>query len=205
MPVKKIQRTLLEFITPVEKASRVNTETHTRNQRTLLDYLTPLCEDNGVHPFAQFDVAYGAGGDEWTQCQCGQHIKEQWTLFNKYNGNLAEPIGCVCIERWFYGNNIHEHLKEKQKQKKIDEGKLFVCLVADCTCTTKNKDWKVCRSHTKRVKAVASQKQTVGKFKGKTWGELYEKNRGYCEWIGKHKCMTLSKNKYVKAWLDTKI
>jgi len=206
MPVEKIQRTLLDFITPAEKARYVKTDAPTRNQRTLLDYLTPLCEDNGIHPFRQFDVLHGRGGDdEWSHCQCGQHIKEEWTLKNVYNGNIAEPIGCVCIQRWFDGNDIHEHLKEMQKQKKIKEGKLFVCPVADCTCTTKNKDWPVCRSHTKRVIVVPSQKQTVGKFKGKEWGELYEKNRGYCEWIAKHPCMTLSKNKYVKAWLDMKI
>ena len=164
----------------------------TSYQRILYSNLKPLCEDNGVSVWKQWDVYSGALEIEQNgKCLCSHWIREAYVIVNVFNGNTAHPIGNVCIQRWFNGNNIQENLKKLMRGEKLKREGKYACVVDTCKCSSADKSWPVCSRHVRQVGYVFSKLLRCGKYKGMTWLQMWEQNRWYCvgnvdkEWMKK--------------------
>jgi len=191
-----------------KQCSKISAEAETRNQRRLHDNLEPLCENNGVPVFQQwrlFSKKFRWGD---TNCLCSKNIHKLFTLQNVFNMNLATPIGCDCVQRWFSGNNIQEDIKEAKKMDRMQKAGRYPCCVEGCdgySCNVSMAHFGCSKCFDCVCDVEMQHPKRPSSYHKKTWGELWKSNRSYCEWIYKHKCMTIASNTYVKAWLYAKI
>ena len=182
----------------------ISTDVHTRNQQILHDNLKPLCENNGIPVFQQWRLEskkYVCGD---THCLCSKSIHKLYTIHNVFNGNVANPIGGDCIERWFRCNNIEADIKAAKKMDKMQRQGRYPCCVDGCTGYSYDVKMPFfgCKKCYKDVLRVMHQNpHRYSKYRDIEWGQLWKTNRGYCKWIYEHPCMDREANKYVKAWL----
>ena len=183
-------------------------------QKVLRDYLEGLCVDNGVDVFQQWDVFARVERctKEITYCRCSHWCRDVWCLVNVFNGQLASPIGSVCIQRWFGGNGIQESMKRELKEvrrKKKREAKQRQqqqkCLWPGCGKLSSTS--AVCCS------ACAPAMERVGKWvcffpkhKGTPWCEVVKKDEQYVKWVLGEKGLLCKDNAFkVRLYLTCQV
>jgi len=194
------------WLREAEEVCPINDDTMGKYQRTLYKHLEALCEDNGVSVWKQWDVS---GKSEKIQddghCLCGHWIHDAYDIVNVFNGNVATPIGSVCIQRWFNGNNIQENLKKLVRGEKLKKEGKYACVVEGCKCSSKDKQWPVCSRHLRQVNYVFSKYLRCGKYKGMSWLEMWSKNNWYCVGNVDKEWMQKDYLRYVRAWIKAMI
>lgn len=187
----------------------VNKKVNTKYQEILHKYLEGLCEDNDVPVFQQWEMYdtrkfgdYGHPDDERKFCRCSHWIRDEFTIVNVFNGKIAHPIGSVCIQRWFSGNDILEQLAVLKKDKKMSKESRYPCVVVGCNrysdCTAK---WRVCSMCESAVQKAKASKLRYGKFKGLTWEEVWTQKSWWCRWAIERDFMKERWHKYTSAYL----
>lgn len=157
-------------------------------QKVLRAYLKGLCVDNGVDVFQQWDVFSRVERctKEITYCRCSHWCRDVYCLVNVFNGQLASPIGSVCIQRWFRGNGIEANMKrlvKEERRRKREEKKQKQCLWPGCTGGIVTGPAPVCSACAPSMERVADWVCFFPKHKGTPWREVVEKDGQYVRWV----------------------
>ena len=151
-------------------------------QKVLRDYLKGLCVDNGVDVFQQWDVFSRVErcSKEITYCRCSHWCRDVYCLVNVFNGQLASPIGSVCIQRWFRGNGIEESIRREVKA--VRKKKRRECLWPGCSSAAAGEQ-VVCSACAPAMQRVADWVCFFPKHKGTPWREVVRKDEQYVKWV----------------------
>ncbi len=194
------------------EACVVDPDAKTKNQLKLEEYLEELCEDNGVPVFQQWQMWNTRdkgeyhdphSNDEQKYCRCSHWIRDEYTIINVFNNNIAHPIGSDCIGRWFSGNDILEQLAVLKKDKKMSKESRYPCQVVGCRRYSEGGLDYVCNGCWPRVKKASERKVPFGinNKKGYTWADVYTQNRQWVDWAMEKDFMKSHFRKYSSAYL----
>lgn len=128
----------------------------------LLAYLFSLSrekEDFG-RMIEEWDVLHRDKDDGWSQCPCGTHIKEKCFIRN-YATNITTYIGNECI------NHFIDDLP-------------FCALCKIYRIPTRTSHY--CSACARRKKDKPTGVLSRGKFQGKSYEEVFAKDKSYCAW-----------------------